>query len=69
MSVTQGKYTEAEPLYKRSLRIREKALGTDHPYVATSLNNLTGLYRATGRAADAETLEKEASRIEAIRGG
>jgi tetratricopeptide (TPR) repeat protein len=37
---SQGKYAEAEPLYKRSLKIREKALGKDHPYVATSLNNL-----------------------------
>ena len=30
----QGKYAEAEPLYKRSLAIREKALGPDHPDVA-----------------------------------
>ena len=31
----QGRYAEAEPLYKRSLAIREKALGPDHPDVAT----------------------------------
>ena len=36
----QGKYAEAEPLYKRSLAIHEKALGPDHPDVAISLNNL-----------------------------
>ena len=36
----QGRYAEAEPLYKRSLAIREKALGPDHPDVAQSLNNL-----------------------------
>ena len=40
----QGRYAEAEPLYKRSLAIREKALGPDHPDVAISLNNLASLY-------------------------
>ena len=30
----QGRYADAEPLYKRSLAIREKALGPDHPDVA-----------------------------------
>ena len=36
----QGKYEEAEPLFKRSLAIREKALGAEHPDVAQSLNNM-----------------------------
>jgi hypothetical protein len=27
----QGKYVEAEPLYKGDLAITEKALGADHP--------------------------------------
>ena len=54
----QGRYADAEPLYKRSLAIREKALGPDHPDVATSLNNLAELYRAQGRYADAEPLYK-----------
>ena len=35
----QGKYDEAGQLYDRSLAIREKALGPDHPDVAQSLNN------------------------------
>ena len=39
-----GRYAEAEPLYERALAIREKALGPDHPDVATSLNNLAVLY-------------------------
>ena len=37
----EGRYAEAEPLYKRALAIREKALGPDHPDVAISLNNLS----------------------------
>ena len=34
---------EAGPLYDRSLAIREKALGPDHPDVATTLNNRAAL--------------------------
>ena len=39
----QGDYEGAKPLYERSLAIREKVLGPDHPHVASSLNNLAGL--------------------------
>ena len=39
----QGDYEGAKPLYERSLAIREKVLGPDHPDVASSLNNLAGL--------------------------
>src|SRR5262249_18666140 len=46
----------AEPLLQRSLDIREKALGRDHPDVAQSLNNLALLYDKQGRYADAEPL-------------
>ena len=31
----QGKYTEAEPLFKRALAICERALGPDHPHTQT----------------------------------
>lgn len=34
-----GKHKEAEPLYNRSLVIRERPLGADHPAVATAVNN------------------------------
>ena len=40
----RGRYTDAKPLCERALAIREKALGPEHPDVATSLNNLAGLY-------------------------
>ena len=49
----QGLYAQAEPLYKRSLAIAEKALGPEHPDVATVLKNYTELLRKTGREADA----------------
>jgi tetratricopeptide (TPR) repeat protein len=60
---TTGHYAEAEPLYRRSMAIREKTLGPDHPDVATSLNNLAGLLRTTGRYADAEPLYQRSLRI------
>ncbi len=44
----QGHYGEAEPLYRRALEIREKALGPDHPDVANSLNNVASLYHVQG---------------------
>ena len=60
---SQGRYADAEPLFKRSLAIREKALGPDHPDVAQSLNNLAELYQAQGRYADAEPLYKRSLAI------
>ena len=36
----RGRYAEAEPLHKRSLAIRERALGPDHPGVAIGLSML-----------------------------
>ena len=59
----QGRYAEAEPLYKRALAIREKALGPDHPDVAKALNNLAVLYQKQGRYAEAEPLYKRALAI------
>lgn len=38
----QGMHAEAEPLFKRSLAIDEKAYGPDHPDVASDLKNLAG---------------------------
>jgi len=52
----QGQYAKAEPLYERALAIWEKALGPEHPDVATALNNLAGLYGAQGQYAKAEPL-------------
>ena len=42
----QGKYDEAEPLYRESLAIDKKIYGDEHPDVATDLNNLAGLLKA-----------------------
>src|SRR5450759_4616155 len=47
----EGRYSEAIQLAQRLLTIQEKALGPEHPDVATSLNNLASLYQALGRYA------------------
>ena len=36
----QSKYDKAEPLYQRSLRIRERMLEPEHEDIVASLNNL-----------------------------
>ena len=51
----QGRYAEAEPLYKRALAINEKALGPEHPAVGTSLNISLGS-TTQGRYTEAESL-------------
>ena len=61
---SQGKYTDAEKLYIRSIGIREKALGQDDSSITAALNNLAGLYRDQGRYAEAEPLYIRAIRIE-----
>ena len=54
---TQGKSTQAEPLFKRSLAIKEKTLGPEHPSVATSLENMAVLYRKMNRDKEAQAFE------------
>ncbi len=63
----QGKYAEAEPLYIRSLAIREKALGVEHLNVAISLENYADLLRKTNRNDEAAKLEARAQAIRANR--
>ena len=49
--------------------MREKALGPDHPDVATSLNDLGNLYGAEGRLAEAEPFHRKAISIWEKSGG
>lgn len=47
---SQGKYEEAEPLYRGAMGIAEVTLGKDHPQYSIMLNNLAGLLRTQVRA-------------------
>ena len=58
-----GHFADAEPLYRRSLAIREKQLGPDLPVVSSSLLNLAALYGAMGRYAEAEPLYRRSLEI------
>ena len=59
----QGRYAEAEPLYKSSLAIGEKILGQEHPDAALSLYNLAYFYHNQDRYAEAERLYKRSQAI------
>jgi glutamate/tyrosine decarboxylase-like PLP-dependent enzyme len=63
--LAQGQMSEAESLAIRSLGMRERSLGTDHPDVAKSLNIVAAILRETDRETAAEALE---ARIVAIMG-
>ncbi|KPL16079.1 MAG: hypothetical protein AMJ92_13165, partial [candidate division Zixibacteria bacterium SM23_81] len=60
----QGRYGEAAKVAEEALTVAEKTFGPNHPYVATSLNNLAGLYQAQGKYSEAEPLYKRALAIE-----
>lgn len=64
---TQGNYAKAEPLFKRSLAIKEKAFDPDHTDVATTFANLADLYRATKRFEEAEKLQRRVAQIRAMK--
>jgi tetratricopeptide (TPR) repeat protein len=53
LRLRQKHHAEAEPLYQRVLAILEKALGPDHPDVATTLDNLAIVYRVGHRLDEA----------------
>ncbi|CAM9154674.1 unnamed protein product, partial [Hapterophycus canaliculatus] len=60
----QEKYAEAEPLYESSISILQKALGRDHPDVATTLNDLAGLFDSQAKYAEAGPLYERAQSIQ-----
>ena len=62
-----GQYDRAVVVAKAALQVAEQNVGPDHPSVATSLENLASLYRATSRPMEAEVLEQRARNIRAIK--
>jgi tetratricopeptide (TPR) repeat protein len=59
----RARHTEAEPLFRRALAMREKLLGRDHTDVAISLNNLAKLLKDTNRLGEAEPLMRRSLEI------
>ena len=61
---SQGRYSEAEPLYLQALEIGRRSLPEDPADLASHLNNLAGLYRDQGRYSEAEPLYLQALEID-----
>jgi tetratricopeptide (TPR) repeat protein len=57
---SQGRCSEAEPLYLDALETGKRLFTSDHPNVATILNNLAVLYDNQGRYSEAEPLYLDA---------
>ncbi len=56
----RAQFTEAEPLYKKALLLRENLFGLEHLDVASSLNNLATVYEEQGKYSQAEQLFRQA---------
>ncbi len=54
----KGQYDRAVVVATKALDVAEKAVGSNHPSVAQSLNNLAALYYAQGQYGQAEPLYK-----------
>ena len=65
--VAEGQPAKAEPLYRRALSIRQKALGPTHPEVAKTLEDLANVLRKLGRSNEAVVLDVQAREIRAKR--
>ena len=61
----QHREAEAELLYQRSLAIVERALGANHPQVASILEGYAALERAMGNMAQTESMEARLKKIRA----
>ncbi|KEY72933.1 hypothetical protein S7711_10212 [Stachybotrys chartarum IBT 7711] len=55
--LTIGEYSEAEKVAKEAVRMRQTAMGLNHPSTLISMANLASTYRNQGRWKDAEELE------------
>lgn len=60
---SQGKYAEAEPLYRKVLEIRRATLGENHPDTGDDYNDLALSVKAQGRFAEAEPLFRKSLEI------
>jgi tetratricopeptide (TPR) repeat protein len=55
---TRAQFTKAEPMFERELRVREKALGGEHPEVVATVGKLAQFYIDHGSPAKAERLTR-----------
>ena len=56
LNLSKSKYSRAETLLDRALKIKKEDLGSDHPDVLQLIGNLAALYSSQGKYAAAESL-------------
>ncbi|GFR42031.1 hypothetical protein Agub_g2848 [Astrephomene gubernaculifera] len=56
----QGKYSEAEPMFRRALELHTKVLGEEHPDTISSISNLASCINAQGNYSEAEPMYRQA---------
>jgi tetratricopeptide (TPR) repeat protein len=54
----EARYDEARPLAERTLALRERILGSEHPEVLGDLSNLAGILKDMGHHAEAEAIDR-----------
>ncbi len=59
-----GHYNQAVPLAEKALTLFETAVGPEHPFVSSALNNLANLHMALGNYTQAEPLLKRSLAID-----
>jgi tetratricopeptide (TPR) repeat protein len=64
LTCSKARYVEAEALCRRALAISEASAGPNHHKIATRLNNLAELLRATNQLNEAELLYRRALAID-----
>src|SRR5436305_10911509 len=62
----QGRYEQAVEVAIQACELARQQLGTHHPFLATSLNNLAELYRVMGQYTQAEPLYQQALDIRRV---
>ena len=63
-----GRYADAEPLYKRALASKTKALGPHHPEVTDTLKNLGILSARSGNNENALAYSRKATDLSRLLG-
>ncbi len=59
----QGRFAEAEPLYKQAMVVKDKVFGPLHKELIPVLDNYAKMLRAAGRSGEADKMEQKAKAI------
>jgi len=60
----QGKYAEAEAMFRQLLQLREASLGNDHPDTLISMNNLASSLDQQGKYAESEAMFRQTLQLQ-----